>query len=245
MPTVVPTDSRPLSWPPIGALPRNRLASSATGGASPISPTTRPHRASSPCLRRAGCPHLAAATHRALKTPCHCEPVRTLVWQSVLPPRTAPHKGNELPRRCAPRNDIFVKIIPLCVGVGDCPPSCQPIPVHCRGRQSGHFLETGSLLPPPAALRRFPRRPARIAPPRPASVGRGAYTPPPPPTAPSKTRVIANQCAHWCDNPYSPTRHHIKGTDCHVAALLAMTFFWWVQSMSDGRGRAAAPTQAP
>ena len=38
LPTVVPTDSRPLSWPPIGALPRNRLASSATGGASAISP---------------------------------------------------------------------------------------------------------------------------------------------------------------------------------------------------------------
>ena len=41
LPTVVPADSRPLSWPPIGALPRNRLASSATGGASPISPTPR------------------------------------------------------------------------------------------------------------------------------------------------------------------------------------------------------------
>ena len=38
LPTVVPTDSRPLSCPPIGALPRNRLAASATGGASPISP---------------------------------------------------------------------------------------------------------------------------------------------------------------------------------------------------------------
>ncbi|BCK79582.1 hypothetical protein MM35RIKEN_17740 (plasmid) [Vescimonas fastidiosa] len=45
-----------------------------------------------------------------------------------------------------------------CVGAGfSCPPSCQPIPGHCRVRQSGHFLETGSLHPPLAALRRFPR----------------------------------------------------------------------------------------
>ena len=44
------------------------------------------------------------------------------------------------------------------VGAGfSCPPSCQPIPGHCRVRKSGHFLETGSLHPPPAALRRFPR----------------------------------------------------------------------------------------
>ena len=94
-----------------------------------------------------------------------------------------------MPRRCAPRNDNFMDMhctfissvgrhpcvpppdhapqpqrrgtrhIAVFVGGGDCPPSCQPIPVHCRGRQSGHFLETGSLLPPPAALRRFPRRP--------------------------------------------------------------------------------------
>ena len=38
LPTVVPADSQPLSWPPIGALPRNRLASSATGSTSAISP---------------------------------------------------------------------------------------------------------------------------------------------------------------------------------------------------------------
>ena len=43
-------------------------------------------------------------------------------------------------------------------------PSCQPIPGHCRGRQSGHFLETGSLHLPLAALRRFPRRPAYCTP---------------------------------------------------------------------------------
>ena len=46
-----------------------------------------------------------------------------------------------------------------CVGAGGCPPSCQPIPGHCRVRQSGHFLETGSLPLPLAALRRFLRRP--------------------------------------------------------------------------------------
>ena len=58
--TVVPTDSRPLTWPPIGALPRNRLASSATGGASPISPTTRMQCTPLSRTRRAGCPHPAA-----------------------------------------------------------------------------------------------------------------------------------------------------------------------------------------
>ncbi len=45
------------------------------------------------------------------------------------------------------------------VGGGGCPPSCQPIPGHCRGRQSGHFLEIALLHLPLAALRRFPRRP--------------------------------------------------------------------------------------
>ena len=44
-----------------------------------------------------------------------------------------------------------------CVGAGlSCPPLCRPIPGHCRARQSGHFLETGLLHPPLAALRRFP-----------------------------------------------------------------------------------------
>ena len=54
-----------------------------------------------------------------------------------------------------------------CVGEGlSCPPSCQPTGGHCRARQSGHFLETGSLHPPLAALRRFPlpRATARVAP---------------------------------------------------------------------------------
>ena len=55
----------------------------------------------------------------------------------------------------------------VCVGEGlSCPPSCQPTDGHCCARQSGHFLETGSLHPPLAALRRFPlpRATARVAP---------------------------------------------------------------------------------
>ena len=62
LPTVVPADSRSLSWPPIGALPRNRFASPATGGASPISPTPRIRRTSNLVIAR------SEAT-----------------WQSVLP----------------------------------------------------------------------------------------------------------------------------------------------------------------
>ena len=144
MPTVVPADSRPLSWPPIGALPRNRLASPATGGVSPISPTPRLHRTpcpapvgrgaltpphdthrtasqklslrgaqrrgnpsspsrpprNSPCvgagfyparLYRIPIPRVGGgvldAPHTPHLQPCHCEPVRTPVWQSVISTR--------------------------------------------------------------------------------------------------------------------------------------------------------------
>ena len=44
MPTVVPADRQALSCLPAGALPRNRLASSATGGTSAISPLSRLRR---------------------------------------------------------------------------------------------------------------------------------------------------------------------------------------------------------
>ena len=69
------------------------------------------------------------------------------------------------------RGDVGIgplrKRIMGCVGAGlSCPPLCRPIPGHCRARQSGHFLETGLLHPPLAALRRFPRprATARVAP---------------------------------------------------------------------------------
>ena len=81
------------------------------------------------------------------------------------------------------------------VGVGGCPPSCQPIPGHCRARQSGHFLETGSLHLPLAALRRFPRRPvfAKFM----SSVGAGFYPARPLRSAHSRqgTRILPHKRA--------------------------------------------------
>ena len=78
LPTVVPTDSRPLLWPPIGALPRNQLASSATGGASPISPTPR-STARLVTLRRGRCLHRPARAYTApLVNGVIAKPVRTL-----------------------------------------------------------------------------------------------------------------------------------------------------------------------
>ena len=81
--------------------------------------------------------------------------------------RGAKRHGNPYSLRAASHHYISV-------GRGDCPPSCQPVSAHCRGRQSGHFLETASLLPPPAALRRFPRPPMRCG------IGKTGGAEPPP-----------------------------------------------------------------
>ena len=104
-------------------------------------------------MRRAGCHHPAADTHRT--------PTKTLSL------RGAERRGNPYSLRAASHHYVSV-------GGGDCPPSCQPISTHCRGRQSGHFLETASLLPPPAALRRFPRPPMRCG------IGKTGVAEPPP-----------------------------------------------------------------
>ena len=77
-----------------------------------------------------------------------------------------------------------------CVGAGlSCPPSCQPIPGHCRGRQSGHFLEIASLFPPLAALRRFPR------PRQPHGSPADFFTA-------AKERMTFPSCALFCDSQY-------------------------------------------
>ena len=95
-------------------------------------------------------------------------------WQRERSERVAAVKISSVRRKAAQKfwapqqgHRPLRKRILWCVGEGlSCPPSCQPTDGHCRTRQSGHFLETGSLLPPLAALRRFPlpRATARVAP---------------------------------------------------------------------------------
>ena len=95
-------------------------------------------------------------------------------WQKQRSERVAAVKISSVRRKAAQKfwapqqgHRPLRKRILWCVGEGlSCPPSCQPTDGHCRARQSGHFLETGSLHPPLAALRRFPlpRATARVAP---------------------------------------------------------------------------------
>ena len=48
-------------------------------------PDDPPLTAAPPLIPRRTAPMCAAADHRRTFKPCHCEPVRTLVWQSVPP----------------------------------------------------------------------------------------------------------------------------------------------------------------
>ena len=85
-------------------------------------------------------------------------------WQRKRSERVAAVKISSVRRKAAqkfwaPQQDHrpLRKRILRCVGAGlSCPPLCRPTDGHCRARQSGHFLETGLLHPPLAALRRFP-----------------------------------------------------------------------------------------
>ena len=75
-----------------------------------------------------------------MSKPCHCEPARGLVWQSVFPLcRTITTRGNGFPRRFAPRNDSYTKILLPSVGRGDhtSPPDNARHSLQCfrRGRR--------------------------------------------------------------------------------------------------------------
>ena len=76
-------------------------------------PDDPPLTAAPPLIPRRTAPMCAAADHRRTFNPCHCEPARTLVWQSVLPTHRTPcRKGKYgFPRRFAPRNDISMEML--------------------------------------------------------------------------------------------------------------------------------------
>ena len=122
LPTVVPTDSRPLLWPPIGALPRNQLASSATGGASPISPTPR---FTAPLVTPP--PGLAP---RPMKNHVIAKPVRTLAVAIRTPRPPQPPYLKGLARRSRDWGILFPHPMHASVGADAYigppyqPPSC-------------------------------------------------------------------------------------------------------------------------
>ena len=87
---------------------------------------------------------------------CHCEPARGLVWQSVFPLcRTITTRGNGFPRRCAPRNDIFMKMRCSWTGGAKPPPLrmfckflCRAAPMCAAARQSPYPQRRSTLAPP-------------------------------------------------------------------------------------------------
>ena len=140
-----------------------------------------------PCTRRRVSVHVTmnrvlATADTCPSSACHCEPVRTLVRQSVfpaaMPGKSVVLRANSqlfrirreellfglccrrsygLSRRFAPRNDMLK--------LAACPHNTWALPVYCR-KASLH-----------------PRTPTRLQ------------------------HVIANQCAHWCGNPFSPQQY--------------------------------------
>ena len=137
-------------------------------GGRPCSP--RPDNAT-PCRAGPVCPAVGAGKLDSGRCGERTERCR---WQKQRSERVAAVKISSVRRKAAQKfwapqqgHRPLRKRILWCVGEGlSCPPLCRPIPGHCRARQSGHFLETGLLHPPLAALRRFPlpRATARVAP---------------------------------------------------------------------------------
>ena len=91
-----------------------------------------------------------------MSKPCHCEPARGLVWQSIFPLcRTITTRGNGFPRRFAPRNDIFMKMRCSWTGGAKPPPLrmfckflCRAAPMCAAARQSPYPQRRGTLAPP-------------------------------------------------------------------------------------------------
>ena len=148
--------------PPLQPLTRHRLLHViANHPLQPLKPICLLHVIANQCAHWCGNPRplaetpCIAAVHGCAHTyqACHCEPVRTLVWQSASPGRNAVHCGRA--RVCA-----YLPSLSL--------------------RTSAH---TGVAIRVPWQKRRALRPCTGVR-------------------IPTKL-VIANQCAHWCGNPFS------------------------------------------
>ncbi len=174
------------------------------------------HPAAPPCTRA-----------HVLPSACHCEPVRTLVWQSASPQRyltswqllgrirtscgfalgtTLCHvlpQGYGLPRRSAPRNDNGGDVLA---------PAATPPPSAChrKPRTCTRAHLPASCLPPQTTYLHPRTRPSFCMSLRTSAHTGVAIRVPwlrrstlhhcPAARIPTKL-VIANQCAHWCGNP--------------------------------------------
>ena len=172
-----------------------------------------------PLTRPAFCtpyaPHVLATADALLSSACHCEPVRTLAWQSVLPAEEPGKsvvlransscfsylpkvflfvlwycKENGLPRRFAPRNDSGGGVIaPQCLAAAD---AHLPSACHCVLATADALLSSACHCEPVRTLAWQSVLPAE-EPGKLAAVWANSHTP--------TKSVIANQCAHWCGNP--------------------------------------------
>ena len=194
--------------------------------------------------------HALATAPTPPPSACHCEPVpctRRSAAAFCMSLRTSAHTGVAIRVPWQKRGTLLPP-------PGAHTPTKSVIANQCRGpRKGAPFAGRGATRERCPALafgrswawRTLGRRGAAI---RVPWQKRGTLLPPPGAHTPTKS-VIANQCAHWCGNPFSPQGNlaswqslgqirsfsvfagnscvslcaAARSTDCHVASLLAMT----------------------
>ena len=162
-------------------------------------PAVPRYRANTPQISTSHCSHVLASADAFLSSACHCEPVRTLVRQSVSPQRNS---ANWLlfgqircalpirPKYCFPscsaarRTDCHVaSLLAMTKGEGVIAPrvlahaDARQISAHLACQTSLHSLTPGKFLRTLRATSLQAQTPFCLL------------------------HVIAHQCAHWCGNP--------------------------------------------
>ena len=134
---------------------------------------------------------LATADTRQISA-CHCEPVRTLVWQSASP------------QKCLASWQLFGQTR---YALRICPKYCFPLCATARrsglSRRSAPRNDSGGDVTAPQCP--APADTWHVF----AHLARQTFLHPQ--TRYRLQHVIANQCAHWCGNPFSPQRSLASG----------------------------------